>query len=1558
MLDKNTQELLLKLAELNIKLWVDDNQLRINAPKGALTQDLRNALQVSKANLLDYFSGLESVDSTETEWPQLHPDLEQRYDPFPLTEIQHAYWMGRNSGIELGNVATHYYFELDCEGLDLPRFNVAFNKLIRRHDMLRGIVEQDGTQRILQTVPEYQIPCQDFRENTQQQKESGMAATRAEMEAQVLPADQWPLFDIRANRFTNEMTRVYFSWDFINQDAWSLYVLFGEWYTLYHKPQTGLPSIAISYRDYVLAERELRDNKRYLTSRDYWWQRIDTLPSAPALPVNTRPVSGQQHRFRRRRHRLPLADWQSLKSHAQAQGVTATTLLLGAFAEVLALWSENPHFCLNLTLYHRLPLHDHVDRLTGDFTNLSLLEIDNRQGENFKQRLDCVQKQFFMDLEHRYISGVEVMREWSKRKATVLQAVMPVVFTSNLVHRVSNAEDSGSIEEFGRMVYGISQTPQIWLDNQIMEDRDGLVFNWDAVEEIFAPGILDEMFTSYCQLLEKLAQDPEHWLRDEVVTLPDEQRYQRLTVNNTATETSKDTLYGLFVKQCRRDPGAIALEWADSTLSYGQLLEASRQLGLQLMRRGVKRGQQVAVVMDKGWQQVVAVLGVMHAGAAYVPIATDLPVARLAQLLEESGAVLVLTQTALQGQLVLPDSIECLILDETISEQNAMEDSMPAVINEPGDLAYVIFTSGSTGVPKGVMIDHRGAVNTVLSVNQLFNVSAQDKVLAVSALSFDLSVYDIFGTLAAGGTLVIPEARRANDPDHWHELLQQKGVTIWNSAPPLLGVLVDYLEVSGQMGDNAIRLALLSGDWVPVSLPDRARALFKNLKLVSLGGATEASIWSVYYLIAEVNPAWQSIPYGRPLPNQTLHVLNSRLQPCPVGVNGDIYIGGCGLALGYLNDEEKTTQHFIKHPLGGERLYFTGDKGRYGADGNIEFLGRGDSQVKLHGYRVELGEVAANIQSHAGIEQAVVRKIENGDKHYLQAYVVPHKGDHNPLYETVVVDKQDCKTRWQALCKAGDTQVAQFPKQHAESLWQFTRFWNQVEQISLKVMLEALDQLITTPLPVDRLNETLRKAGVSEQHFPLLKQWLTILAKYDMLSMEGQVIDKLKKFSMPVNVARSLEDLSLYANWNENACALYEYVVRCFTNQLPLLKDQVKPLNLLFPQGDWAAAESLYQYNPISAYHNTVMADIVRAAALHKNSSARIFNILEIGAGTGASTASLLPVLDAEQTHYQFTDVSSFFLAQAKHKFRDFPFVQYGTYDLDLGVIEQGYRPHSYDLLVANNVLHDAKNIPATLEKLRRLLVPGGYLLLLEGTQNTPFQMVTVAFLEGFGHFQDARLEANLPLLNIGQWRAAIEMAGYPQFYTFPQNEHESGAYVQHLLLAQAPTTVQYFTTDKMQTYLQQRLPEYMIPRVFTELDNLPLTVNGKVNLNALPSVDLLTDIKQEYVAPGSEYEKKLAEIWCDVLALDVVGIHNNFFDMGGDSLLIMQLRNKVQATFDFQISTTLLFEHTTISELAAYLNNDVKNTIDFEGNRDRAVKQRNAAAKRRKQQMEQRDYA
>jgi amino acid adenylation domain-containing protein len=920
-------------------------------------------------------------------WPTITPDPAHRYEPFPLTDIQQAYWIGRTGSIELSGVGTHGYAEQDSDDLDLARFAWAWHQVVHRHDMLRAVIMPDGRQRVLAEIPPYSITTLDLRGQPEADVQTALAAVRAEMSHQLLPTDR-PLYDIRASLMDHGRVRLHISYDALVFDAWSVQLLSAELTRLYRDPAACLTPLTLSFRDYVLAQRALEQSALYQRDLAYWQQRVEALPPGPELPLACAPATLATPRFTRLRGTLSKAAWARLKHLGARFGLTPSAVLLSAFSEILSTWSKTAHYTLNLTLFNRLPMHPEVTHIVGDFTSLIMLEVKTVPGTTFKTRAMRIQKQLWHDLDHRLVSGVHVLRELRRAQGMDIGALMPVVFTSTLGLDAGGATDEATTA-LGRLVYSIGQTPQVWLDHQVGEENGALVYNWDMVEELFPAGLPEVMFAAYAALLDQLATDDAVWTAPHRVLLPEEQRQRRAEVNHTQGPAPNELLHQAFFRRALLHPERIAVATPDRTLTYGELYRLASYWGQRLRTLGAQPNQLVAVAMEKGWEQVVAVLGILASGAAYLPIDIDLPEDRRATLLSLGQVALVLTQEKWDTALTWPEGLTRLCVDTT--GPDAADVEPPEPVQLPADLAYVIFTSGSTGEPKGVMLSHQAALNTVDDINERFQVSADDCVFGISSLSFDLSVYDIFGTLAAGAVLFLPRQDEMRDPAAWVTHLHTRAATVWNSVPMLFQMLVEYLEARPGAAPPGPRLVMMSGDWIPIGLPERIAHLYPQTQMYSLGGATEAAIWSIYYPIEAVHPAWTSIPYGKPLRNQGFHVYNEDLEACPDWVPGDLYISGMGLAEGYWGDAGKTRASFITHPRTGERLYRTGDLGRYWPDGTIEFLGRDDFQVKIKGHRLELGEIELALQKHASVKEVVVTAVGTSrENKELVAYVVPH----------------------------------------------------------------------------------------------------------------------------------------------------------------------------------------------------------------------------------------------------------------------------------------------------------------------------------------------------------------------------------------------------------------------------------------------------------------------------------------------------------------------------------------------------------------------------------------
>ncbi|MFI2758830.1 amino acid adenylation domain-containing protein [Streptomyces echinatus] len=983
-----TTDLFAELYRREVRMRLVDGRLHVTAPPGALTSELREEMRLHRDELIEIISRSESAQEPAS----LAPRPEEWHDPFPLTDIQQAYWVGRTPAVELGGNSTHCYLEFDATDLDIPRLSRSLDHVVRRHHMLRAVIQPDGRQRVLPEVPPYDIQVTDLSGLDDAAREAGIARIREELAHQVLPADRWPLFEVRASRLDDRRWRLHLSLDMLVLDGFSFGIFQRDWFRFYSRPDSPPEPLEVTFRDYVLAEQQQQNERRFEADKRYWHDRLDQLPPAPELPLAVQPGQLSRPKFARHHARLSRERWSAVKETARRRGLTPSAVLIAAYADVLRRWSKRPDLTLNLTLFNRPPLHPQLGEVIGDFTSLVLLETRPEAEDSFAARAKRLHHQLMEDLGHSSYSGVRVLRERARRLGGRLGAAMPVVFTS-MIGFDSSSNPTRTAQVFGDVVYGVSQTPQVWLDYQVLEDRGELLVNWDFVEELFPAGMMEEMFLAHRACLERLGESEAAWDERELVTLPDAQADERRRTNATEAPIPERTLCELVEEQAGRTPDAVAVISADGEHTYRDLVEDAHRLAHVLQSAGAARDTLIGIVADKGYEQVAAALGVTRSGAAYLPVQPRWPAARREQLLRQGRVGVVVTTPRLRDELAWPDGIRLVTLAD--AEVRSAPPTPPSAGPTPDDLAYVIFTSGSTGTPKGVMIDHRAAANTIQDLNERYRVTPDDRVLALSALSFDLSVYDVFGLLSAGGCVVVPEPGRAQEPRHWSELMDRHGVTVWNTVPALMQAWIDAHDTAAPPPGGGLRLVMMSGDWIPVALPDRIRAFYPEAEVMSLGGATEASIWSIHFPIGEVPAQWSRIPYGKPLANQTMHVYDQWLEPSPVWTTGEIYIGGSGVARGYWADPERTAERFVVHPRTKARLYRTGDLGRYLPGGDIEFLGREDSQIKLNGYRIELEEIAAPLRDRPGVRDALVTVDTNPrtGRRQLVAYLVPADGE-------------------------------------------------------------------------------------------------------------------------------------------------------------------------------------------------------------------------------------------------------------------------------------------------------------------------------------------------------------------------------------------------------------------------------------------------------------------------------------------------------------------------------------------------------------------------------------
>ncbi|WP_211090202.1 non-ribosomal peptide synthetase [Pseudothauera nasutitermitis] len=1352
-------------------------------------------------------------------------------EPFALTPVQHAYLVGRAPHQTLGGVGCHLYQEFDGAGLDADTLEQAVGALIERHPMLTVTFLDDGRQQHRPGTRWRGLTLHDLRTASPAECEAHLLAMRERHGHRVLAVEQGENFDFQLSLLPDDRHRLHADIDLLVLDAASFSLVFDELAALVRGE--NLPPVRADYdfRSYLAQAAQENAAARQQAQR-FWMERLDGLPDAPHLPLACEPEQIGQVRISRRRVEIEAGDWARFKAAAGEHGVTPTMALATCFGAVLARWCGQPRLLLNLTLFDRLPLHPAVDGMIADFTNILLLDIAG-EGARFDALAQTNQQTFTEAYEHRHWSGVELLRELRRTPGAYPHGA-PVVFTSNLGRPLFGRDVARTL---GAPGWGISQTPQVWIDHLAYEHGSSVFLQWDCNEALFPPGLLDAMFQAYVRLVRQLLDAPRAWHQDVPDLMPQEQQAVRARINARGdAPTPEGLLHEEFWLQARACPDAVALIHGERRLSYGELAEQARRCAGALVARGVRPGDRVAITMSKGIGQIVAVLGILYAGAVYVPVSPDQPPERRRTIYQGAGTALVLVcrgdaDGATDGAV---DGVTFLDWREAIGHA-----ALPAPrVVDAGEPAYIIYTSGSTGMPKGVIISHRGALNTCAELNRRYAVTADDRVLALSALHFDLSVYDIFGLLSAGGALVLVDEAQRRDPAAWCGAVERHGVTLWNTVPALLDMLLTYSEGFELRAPAALRVAMLSGDWIGLDLPARYRAFRPDGKFVAMGGATEASIWSNVYDVEEVPPAWRSIPYGYPLARQKYRVADARGRDCPDWVPGELWIGGEGVALGYFNDPERTAQQFVT--VDGERWYRTGDMGCYWPDGRLEFLGRRDKQVKIGGYRIELGEIEAALLRVEGVKSAVALAVGEREKS-LAAFVVPQG---TVLYAALPADPA-LPAGYAALVphQAGQT----VPDHEAD-----------MARLVAGYLFDHLGRHGVDFSTAVTADEALRRYGAQPRWADLAGRWLEHLTASGLLQRladgrYGPAADAPPSWQPP------------------GGHPLFETANALLTHHEPLaqiLRGE-RPAQTLLDHPFWAP-EQLLLRTPGTAAAIEALAGMVRALA---GVLGRPVRLHEVGTRSGLAAVQLLQHLDGVEAEYTAWDESPEMVLRASANLQRFAQAEARRWHAEVPHEDL----HRADVVWANNALHRLGD--AGVRAVLALAAPAALVCVHELRRVSSLALVSAELLAGDDNGGMAARLHETPW-----WQSLLASHGL-------RSEAAGLAGEVQWLALRAPDEVRRPDAGKLAAALRGLLPGYMVPQRLFFLDALPLTANGKVDQRALaqrcggrqqagPAREL----------PQGDTEQAVAALWRDLLKVPEIHRDSHFFQLGGDSLLATRL--------------------------------------------------------------------
>ncbi|HEX7239442.1 MAG TPA: amino acid adenylation domain-containing protein, partial [Longimicrobiaceae bacterium] len=780
----------------------------------------------------------------------------------------------------------------------------------------------------------------------------------------------------------------------IVSDGWSKGVLVREVSVLYTALARGeeprLPELPVQYADYAVWQRAWLSGETLEAQLAFWRDGLAGAPPLLEIPTDHPRVAGQSPRSRRHRLAVPERTSRALRELSRREGTTLFMTTLAAWQVLLGRYSGQEDVVVGSPISGRTRYE--TEGLIGFFVNMLPLRADLGGDPTWTEMLRRVRETALGAYAHQELPFERLVEELATERSLTHSPVFQVAFS------LERSGGSGPLALGGLGVepfWGEEGASKFELDLALGEAGERLTGAINYRVELFDAETIGRMAGHLEALLEAMAAHPRGRL-SEVSLLSGAERARVLEAwSDAPAGLPRACLHELFAGQAARTPDAPAVLFRGEVVSYGELDRRSNRLAHLLRRRGVGPEARVGVCMEPGAPAVAAILGVLKAGGAYVPVDPSNPAARLRELFADAGVRAVLTHSAVGAPL--PAGVEALRLDEpaTADAIAAMPGEPPRVPADPRQLAYVIYTSGSTGRPKGVMVPHLGAANLLAEFDRRRPIAPGARCSVWTRTSFDVSVYEIFSALAAGGTLVFPDEEVRPDPAAFVRWLAEREVGSAYVPPFMLQELA--ARAGAHPGTLALRRLLVGVEPIPESLLQALAERIPGLRVINGYGPTETTVCATLHSVAPGgDPRERPAPIGRPVRNTRALPLDAHLQPVPAGVPGELYVGGVGVARGYLGDPARTAERFVPDPFSAEagaRLYRTGDRVRLRADGELEFLGRVDTQVKLRGFRIEPGEVEAALLAQEGVREAVVVAREDAPgRKRLVAYLVAGEG--------------------------------------------------------------------------------------------------------------------------------------------------------------------------------------------------------------------------------------------------------------------------------------------------------------------------------------------------------------------------------------------------------------------------------------------------------------------------------------------------------------------------------------------------------------------------------------
>ena len=1443
-----------------------------------------------------------------------------------------------------GNPFYNIVAAVRCKGsLDTGALEKSLNEIVRRHEALRTTfpsVDGKAVQAISPSLVLH-LPIASVAE---------LSESEREQEAQRLASEEamWP-FDLAAGPLVrasllkiNEREHVLLlNMHHIISDGWSMGVFIREIVALYkpfsEEKSSPLPELQIQYADFAHWQREWLQREALDEQLSYWKRQLADLPALELPADRQRPdiecFQGKQHALHLSK---PLTE--SLKALSLREETTLFMTLLAAFKTLLYRYTEQSDIAVGTAIANRNRAE--IENLIGFFVNSLVMRTDMSGNPSFRELMARVREVSLEAYAHQDLPFEKLVEELHPERNTSFNPLFQVMF----------ALQNTPMPEF--------KLPGLTLSYQSIENYSAkfdIVFDmWESADglegmleyntDIFEPSTIERLAEHYRTLLDAVVADPDQAISDLSILSPRERNQLLVEWNDTQSAyPDSESVHRLFEFQAERYPKSIAVSYDGRELTYSELNRQANQLAHHLKTLGVGPNVIVGVYLDRSPEMVITFLGILKAGGAYLPLDSSYPKSRIAFMIEDARVRVLLTRQRMVDELPQQTAIPiCVDSDWDVIATHSQQNLSSSVSAD--NLAYVIYTSGSTGKPKGVCVIHK-AINRLVLNTDYVDLAPSDVIAQASNSSFDAATFEIWGALLNGARLVGISRDVTLSPQDFAAQIKEEKITTLFLTTALFNQMVR--EVDSPF--STLRHILFGGEAVDPRCVKQVLDHSPPARLLHVYGPTENTTYSTWHLVDDVPEAATTVPIGKPISNSQTYVLDSRLQPVPVGVPGELFTGGDGLSRGYLNRPDLSAEKFIPHPYSekaGERLYRTGDKARLLEDGSIEFLGRFDNQVKVRGFRIELGEIEAELENHPAVTEAIVVAREDlpGDRR-LVAYVVQNQDYDGELKQETATDLQaEQVSQWGMVFDDIYSQDSPTADPTFNIIGWKSSYTG--EQIPPGEMAEWLDDTVERILSLHPASVLEIGCGTGLILFQVAQH----CARYRGVDVSELALDYLRRqLSEP---QRSLPQVELFRRAaddfegigaGEFDGVILNSVIQYFPSIDYLARVLEGAVNCVSP-GGFIFVGDVRSLPLLRAFHCSVELSKAESSLpieeLRQRAQMKMMqdDELVIDPDFFIALKHRLPAISHVEVlpkrgraHNELTQFRYQVVIHVGELHAAAPNISWLDYERDalsVTAVERLLKDNQLDAFGIKGVPNARLSEPVAIAE----MLAGEETGTAEEIRNRvksfasagvdPQHLWTLAEELGYqaninwarpgieGRFDVAFLRDRLAdsmRLDTIFWPSIQDHS------LAPLNRYANNP--MHGVFARK-------AVPELKRHLHEKLPDYMVPATFVMLEAMPLTPNGKVDRRALPAPEQVRpELEEAFVAPRTSTEEALANIWTRILSIERIGVHDDFFELGGHSLLATQVISRIRGEFSLDLPLRRLFELPTIAQLAQVID-------------------------------------